>query len=219
MNANTNNMYDIDYFINKLSAIPDEQWGTGRVECDGKYCVMGHCGTIEGIPEGETTRSWILSEETKALVRLFTNCAAGEELKNVEKLYRVNDDYRRNGFNSPKEPIIAQLEAIKASYTVDYFINKLQAIPAEQWATGMVEEDGKHCVLGLCGATDFDAGWRFSTETKALIRIFTGCAEGQEVDNSNPVWETNDNYKERKFATPKDSVLAKLLEIKNKNEK
>jgi len=40
--------YDINYFINKFEAIPEDQWGTRyynkTILGHTKYCVLGHCG-------------------------------------------------------------------------------------------------------------------------------------------------------------------------------
>lgn len=40
--------YDIDYFINKFSVIPEDQWTTGELKEKGtnKYCAYGHCGVV-----------------------------------------------------------------------------------------------------------------------------------------------------------------------------
>lgn len=37
--------YDIDYFIEKFEAIPEEKWGIGKFsDQDGRCCALGHCG-------------------------------------------------------------------------------------------------------------------------------------------------------------------------------
>jgi len=41
-------MFDVDYFIKKFEAIPDEDWTTGQFENDiGQRCALGHCTFIE----------------------------------------------------------------------------------------------------------------------------------------------------------------------------
>jgi|SRR6476469_951419 len=36
--------YDVDYFIRKFEAIPDELWTTGKCVAGEKRCAIGHCG-------------------------------------------------------------------------------------------------------------------------------------------------------------------------------
>lgn len=36
--------YDVDYFINKFEAIPEEMWCVGLwVDSEGRKCALGHC--------------------------------------------------------------------------------------------------------------------------------------------------------------------------------
>lgn len=54
--------YDIDYFINKFEAIPEEKWTTGKFQTqDGKCCALGFCGNDWELPN---------TEESKALVKI-----------------------------------------------------------------------------------------------------------------------------------------------------
>lgn len=47
--------YDLEYFINKFEAIPDEDWATGDyIDRSGRCCALGHCGVrggFEQLPE------------------------------------------------------------------------------------------------------------------------------------------------------------------------
>lgn len=36
--------YDLDYFITKFSAIPEDKWTTGKYTDGDCYCAYGHCG-------------------------------------------------------------------------------------------------------------------------------------------------------------------------------
>lgn len=56
--------YDAQYFIKKFAAIPDELWGCGAFERDGRYCALGHCGIGQN-DDGHTP------DEANALSRLF----------------------------------------------------------------------------------------------------------------------------------------------------
>ena len=55
-------MFTTDYFIEKFSAIPDNQWVTGSFRKDGQRCALGHCGV---------TSTLRLTPEAKALCSLF----------------------------------------------------------------------------------------------------------------------------------------------------
>lgn len=57
-------IYDVDYFINKFSSIPEEKWCTDKfTDHDKCYCALGFCG--------ETDRSH--TEESEALILLIMN--------------------------------------------------------------------------------------------------------------------------------------------------
>lgn len=46
--------YDVDYFINKFEAIPEEEWGTGTYNnLEGQKCAYGHCGAPYNTEETE----------------------------------------------------------------------------------------------------------------------------------------------------------------------
>jgi len=56
--------YDVDHFINKFEAIPDELWTTGKYNDGDKCCALGHCGQYDAQSH--------YNEETKALGLLFS---------------------------------------------------------------------------------------------------------------------------------------------------
>ncbi len=56
--------YDVDYFIKKFEAIPDERWTVGQYHLKGACCALGHCGALDGSP----------SEEADALDSLLHGC-------------------------------------------------------------------------------------------------------------------------------------------------
>jgi len=51
-------VYDVDYFLTKFSAIPDEQWCVGEFAWDGMKCALGHCGEV--VPFATTAESQAL---------------------------------------------------------------------------------------------------------------------------------------------------------------
>jgi hypothetical protein len=54
--------YDIDYFINKFEAIPEDRWTTGNYEnAQGQFCALGFCGENE---DNKTEESIALCEFT-----------------------------------------------------------------------------------------------------------------------------------------------------------
>jgi hypothetical protein len=51
-------IYDVDYFIRKFSAIPEENWLINEYARGTSYCAFGHCGmrdnnSIDRIPEAK----------------------------------------------------------------------------------------------------------------------------------------------------------------------
>lgn len=105
--------YDVDYFLNKFDAIPDEMWCCGGFSWGGKMCALGHCGV--------THYSSPITPESLALARLFNenlgvdvarvNDANSELLyNNLSKLVELGD--------TPKERIISALILIKAGASV-----------------------------------------------------------------------------------------------------
>lgn len=97
-----NNNYDVDYFIKKFEAIPEENWFTVRYvnpRNSQQMCALGHCGLAD---EEE------FSLEGRALIDLFN-------LRNIQ-VVEVNDNlsgmFSRLG-DTPKKRILEALRRIK----------------------------------------------------------------------------------------------------------
>ncbi len=88
-------------------------------------------------------------------------------------------------------------------YTVDYFLQKLGAVPESNWCVGYFVYGSNHCALGHCGETSYGV----TQESLALFGLF--------VDNHMDVVGVNDGQiKEYYQSTPKQRVLAALRDIK-----
>lgn len=85
--------YDVDYFIEKFKAIPEELWCVGKFQIEERCCALGHC----------EERKRIITEESKSL-RIIT--------KNLTSFINdgVHGKYRQS---TPKQRILAALEDIK----------------------------------------------------------------------------------------------------------
>lgn len=97
--------FDIDYFIAKFEAIPDERWTVGRLTDDeGRHCALGHCGDFYPHPISE---SWTLQ-------KIFKN---GPGCADVVEL---NDGTQYTGGielpDTPKARIVTWLKALKEFY-------------------------------------------------------------------------------------------------------
>lgn len=91
-------MYNIDYFIAKFEAIPEEKWTVNTFSGEeGKRCALGHCG------EDEVSRT----EESNALCRIA----------DYNMLIMINDDTtNRIGYGRhPKYRIVNYLKSLKRS--------------------------------------------------------------------------------------------------------
>jgi hypothetical protein len=88
--------YTAKYFIEKFAAIPDEKWGCGNYEQDGRYCALGHCGE-------QQLKGTDMSRSLEALLNWDTA--------------KINDgyggDYRELG-STPKERILNALILVEA---------------------------------------------------------------------------------------------------------
>lgn len=101
-------------------------------------------------------------------------------------------------------------------YNVDYFIKKFEAIPENQWITGGLGYKGRHCALGHCGVTNLS---HHNKESSALGQLLGLSCPGE-------VWKINDlaawsdpvcdPY--RHLPTPKQRILAALLDVKAKQQ-
>lgn len=91
-------------------------------------------------------------------------------------------------------------------YTVDYFIEKFEAIPEANWTRFYVGRNGIHCALGHCGYTSGG----FTEEASALCKLF-------DLNIGTFVTKINDrvtaSYSQ---PTPKQRVLAALYDMKSK---
>lgn len=91
-------VYDVNYFIAKFSAIPEDKWCTDMYKDGDKYCAYGHCG--RGIFD--------MTVEAKHLSDLF------EEIRTP--VARINDGDPGNRIyrqSTPKQRILAALYDIK----------------------------------------------------------------------------------------------------------
>ena len=107
--------FDVDYFINKLEAIPDELWATGAIRDDitGACCVLGHCGVknvkdASELPERDKMYGWLMTDEAYALADLITGGS-------VDKLWQLNDRYDDTKAKTPKERILNRLKEVKGN--------------------------------------------------------------------------------------------------------
>lgn len=94
-----------------------------------------------------------------------------------------------------------------SKFTKEYFIEKFEAIPEENWITGKLvhpTKPGCHCALGHCGVREDNFGsWVETQESKALNKIL-----GREA------WYINDALSDRKNHTPKARILSALKDVK-----
>ncbi len=105
-------------------------------------------------------------------------------------------------------------------YSVDFYISKFEAIPNEQWCTGVLDDGaGRHCALGHCGEVFIRAASQPSAESRALSELFWNALE----TSPNRV---NDYPGKTLFMfahpysqpTPKARILAALYDIKARAE-
>lgn len=105
----TQAIYDVKYFFNKFSAIPEERWTTYSQFRNGKSCAFGHCSGGE-LGAGHT------SIEGRALAQLFVDGGITCFFPDGSLDYAVapinNGDDKRYQQSTPKQRIIAALRDI-----------------------------------------------------------------------------------------------------------
>lgn len=93
--------YDVDYFIQKFEAIPEDEWGMGWLanELTGKKCMLGHCGQRDYINP---------TPEVEALSRIF-------DLEWTTELYEINDGIGKwkHLAIKPKDRVLKALKVLK----------------------------------------------------------------------------------------------------------
>jgi hypothetical protein len=104
--------YDVDYFIAKFEAIPEEMWITEDLWTENGCCALGHCGArrlseVEDLPEAAALVSIF-----KPHISRYNN----DMCDDTEAVWCVNDQKGINGYNqpTPKQRILAALRDIKA---------------------------------------------------------------------------------------------------------
>jgi hypothetical protein len=123
-------------------------------------------------------------------------------------------------------PILAESNKVTHgdSFTVDYFIQKFEAIPDEKWCQGWVEKPtGERCALGHCGVKSERSFWTHSEEALALGKILRPFVLPNHSDEEcgrddyyTAVYLVND--RQRFGCTPKARILGALRDIKAKQE-
>lgn len=100
-------------------------------------------------------------------------------------------------------------------YTIDYYLNKFNAIPEDRWMTGAYTDyDGRCCALGHCGAYKDVCVDR--AEVDDLLHLTVNY--NTNIPNGTAgicIISVNDGkHSSFKQATPKKRVIAALLHIK-----
>lgn len=97
-------IYDVEYFINKFEAIPDHEIGAVRLSA---HCALWHCGLKNG--------EYVHTDESKALTILFGG-DINDKSKGFPAVYTIND----GGFainerlgDTPKQRILNKLYQIR----------------------------------------------------------------------------------------------------------
>lgn len=96
----------MDYFIEKFSAIPEEEWVTGVCENSrGNKCALGHCG-VDILDS--------LNQEAMALTSILRSISPSSI--EWEIVVNINDGIGRNhnDITTPKQRILTALQQAKS---------------------------------------------------------------------------------------------------------
>lgn len=108
--------YDVDYFIKKFEAIPEEKWYQGTYFNEDKtaFCALGHCGQ----------KDYKHTKQSIALINIFKKADKALNVYNVnDGNYNWYSDVYIEGFrdfniylgDTPKERILNALYNIKGA--------------------------------------------------------------------------------------------------------
>lgn len=104
-------------------------------------------------------------------------------------------------------------------YTIDYFIEKFEAIPEEQWVIyATLNSKGQRCALGHCEVIENNEHGRYilNQEAEALISILMNVLPKniKIYERSDIVTNINDNKNSGFGETPKERILNALKKAK-----
>lgn len=105
--------YDIDYFINKFEAIPEEKWTKGMFENNGKHCANGHCG-VNGDNYNMPPAEALALAEILHPLRNKSWVSFGEYIPIFSVTVNINDGFAPEYQQpTPKQRILAALYDIR----------------------------------------------------------------------------------------------------------
>jgi len=107
--------YDVNYFIEKFSKIPESCWHVGGYsDGRGASCALGHCG-LDYSHENKRLFGCPYGEEQAALYKVFgESFDAHMKNENTAIVARINDGYNDEYQQpTPKQRILAALYDIK----------------------------------------------------------------------------------------------------------
>lgn len=109
-------------------------------------------------------------------------------------------------------------------YTVDYFIQKFEAIPEGEWCTREFISGNKRCARGHCYIslkthTEIrhysETSHPIAAEDSALLKLFNSIGESAATVNNGDYFGDDGKYNQ---PTPKQRILAALYDIKKMQE-
>lgn len=110
--------YNVEYFIAKFEAIPEDKWCVMKLEIGDKHCALGHCGVLKmGVQ---------LQGEGSAIVSLIYNSLG-------YGIFQIND-YKTNQYpqKSPKQRILAALYDIRDKELSEANLKEASKIVSEE---------------------------------------------------------------------------------------
>lgn len=103
-------IYDVDYFIKKFEAIPNDQWATCSYITPLACCALGHCGSTSDYDD---------TDESAALKKIFSSMGLysiqyiNDKTNPRDNKYAVAGIEKYFIYPTPKQRILAALYDIK----------------------------------------------------------------------------------------------------------
>ncbi len=121
--------FTVDYYIQKFSQIPEENWTKGDMGRGNIHCAIGHCNVKDG---DISEKGDILIEEGQELAKLIYLVSPQDDL--FTTVFYINDSRYKTNYKqeTPKQRILAALHDVKELLETNSAVEETNKILKEE---------------------------------------------------------------------------------------
>lgn len=140
-------IYNVDYFIKKFEAIPEEKWCTGSWKNGESCCANGHCGVMQSISPTNESESLKNIFSVMKVTEVGTNMKIEETKHGIGYSYvavKINDGLTKEYQQlTPKQRILAALYDIKKMQQPEYpdLTKELAVLPKDEVSDKVIKPE------------------------------------------------------------------------------